>query len=156
MGQAIIIDTAPTIRLDLDQGRHIRCDVRPIVCGGKPAVWLRACDGSQLLYDFTSPLGLFDGLAYRLMQAGFQLLAGRQVGVRGRESIGQLVSQLQDGITKLFDVIGAVVLHGANLDIPRRTSSWRSWVADGRRFRRDRFAAWSANSARRDNRPYRI
>jgi hypothetical protein len=32
------------------------------------------------------------------------------------------MGQLRDGIAKLSDVSAAVVLHGANFDIPRRTS----------------------------------
>ncbi len=55
--------------------------------------------------------------------AALQLLAGLQVGVRRRECFGQLMGQLQDGIAKRFDASGAVVLHGANFDIPCRTSS---------------------------------
>jgi hypothetical protein len=46
------------------------------------------------------------------------------------------VGQRRDSSAKLIDVIGDVLLHGANLDIPRRTSRWLSGGLQGKDFHR--------------------
>jgi hypothetical protein len=48
------------------------------------------------------------------------------------ECFGQLVGQRRDSSAKLIDVIGNVLLHGANLDIPRGTSRWLSGGLQGK------------------------